>query len=376
MSDGFGLFMILHNLDCVPELLELSVSYGNLVDQSEFLATEIHKVKRLQIFKYRTYCTDEVMLQLRLHCPHLMEVDITNSINVTNDSALNLIELKELKWLNIAGTRIDNQHYGFIISELPNIANIRLWQNQNAVLLHIGVETLDSITHIHGSFHDMDALSQMCPNTTNITFSTVSTDLSRLTAFNALRALEIYDIDCERSNLNAILTDMGHRLQDLTLFQCSGANLQHILTLCPSMLNLTLQWCSFLQFNIPIDLQLPHFRNLINLKVKTNYGDLIDFRYIRYYVGLETIHLIGVSIFTVEFVREIISLGTFTQLKAFHVKESKPGTLTMEALQLLIRHCPLLQRIKSRIHWPRVDRLDICELQRQMLEKNFEFVIE
>jgi hypothetical protein len=376
MSNKFGRFMILQNLDCVPELLEFSVSMQNLVDETANLATAIQHLKRLQVFKYPTYCTDEVIFQLRLHCPRLAEVDVSHSANVTNASAPHIIQLTELKLLHLAGTQIDGENYGFIISKLPNIACIGFWQYWNSVLFHNGMEKLDRITHISGRFHDMDALSQMCPNTTNISLFSDLRDLSSLTALNALRALELCNIPYDRSNLNVVLRDIGHRLQDLTLLYSSSVNLQDIVTLCPSLVNLSLRRCTFLHFNTPFDPQLPHFRNLININVKTNHRDLTDFRHIRYYVSLETIYFSMVSIFTVEFVREIISLGTFTQLKVFNVQERWPGTLTMKALQLLIRHCPQLKRIEGLINCPRLDNLAIRKLKRQILKQNFDLAIE
>jgi hypothetical protein len=368
--------LILKNMDCVPELLELSLSYAYLGDQSELLATAIYHVKRLRIFKYPTHCTDEVIFQLRLHCPRLTEVDISHSVNVTNASAPHIIEFTELKWLNLEETRIDDEKYGFIISKLPNIANVIFWENEKSVLFHTGVVTLDTITNISGCFLDMEALSQMCPNTTNIKISSIFRDLSRLTAFNALRALDVDNLSYRNSNMNAVLTDTGHRLKDLTLSQCSDVNLQDIVTLCPSLVNLSLNWCSFLHFNSPFDSNLPHFRNLINLIVIKMLADPVDFRHIQYYSGLEAVHLFGVNIFTVEFVREIIRLGAFQQLAVFHLEEYRIATLTMEALQLLIRHCPLLKRIEGLAECPHFNSLLIKKLKRQILKRNFDLVIE
>jgi hypothetical protein len=199
----------------------------------------------------------------------LTEVDVSGSANVTNDSAPHIIELTEIKWLNLKGTRIDDEKYGFIISKLPNIVNITFWDNESSVLFHSLVETLDTITHISGSFNEMDAASQMCPNTTNITFRYFYSrtyenfrDLSRLTALSALRALEIYGGSYYEFHWRAALRGIGHRLQDLTLIECSGVNLQVIVTLCPSLVNLSLIQCPVLHLNTPLNPQLPHFRNL------------------------------------------------------------------------------------------------------------------
>jgi hypothetical protein len=122
-----------------------------------------------------------------------------------------------------------------------------------------------------------------------------------------------------------------------------------------------------------LDPQLPHFRNLINLKVQR--GRRIS-RYIPYYSSLQTIAVFEDSVFTVEFVKETISLGTFTRLEVFEIVECWPGALNMEALQLLIRHCPRLKRIAGRRYWPRLNNSDIKELKRQIAEQNYDLVIE
>jgi hypothetical protein len=374
-SGRFVRSMVLQNLDRVPGLLELSLCTRNIGDQSELLTAVIHHVKHLQIFKYPDFCNDEVIHQLRLHCPHLTEVDVSYSLNITNASATHLIQFKELQFLNLKGTQIDAENYGFIISELPKIANIRLWQNESSVLYRSGVGTFDSITHIDGNFTDMDTVSRICPNTTNITFSSNFTDLSGLTAFNCLRALEILYVDYNKCNLNAVLRALGYRLRALTLCKCSRVNLKDIATLCPSLVNLSLSLCSFLRFITPLDPQLPHFRNLINLNIENPFPQRVDFRYTRYYVNLETIHLTNVNIFTVEFVREIISLDTFKQLEVFHIEECSPGALTMKALQRLIGHCPLLRRIEGLERCPNLNPR-VHELMRQISEQNFDLVIE
>jgi hypothetical protein len=368
--------MILNKLASVPDLLELSVNRVDLGNDSKLLSTVIHNVKRLKIFKYRHGCTDEVILQLRLHCPHLTEVDVSCSRNVTNNSVPHIIQLTELKFLNLEETEINNENYGFIISELPNIANISFWYNDISVLFRSGMKPLGTIKQVCGSFHQMDVLSRMCPNTTIITLSSISRDLSGLTSFSALRVLHILFIDYNRCNLNAVFRDIGHRLQDLALIECSGVNLQDIVTLCPSLINLLLMGGSFLHFDTPFDPQLPHFRKLINLTLNNVSGHEVDFRYIRYYVSLETIFLFSISIFSVEFVSEIIRLGTFKQLQVFDVREFKPGALTVEALELLIGHCPLLKLIKGLTHCQNINTVTLDELKRQLLEQNYDIVIE
>jgi hypothetical protein len=225
--------------------------------------------------------------------------------------------LRELKYLNVEGPGIDDEHYAMILLELPNTASIRLWKNESSILSRITVERLDTITHINGSFLDINTLIQKCPNTTNISLTTDGRDLSGLTAFNALHVLTFYDLHYGMCNLTAVMRGTGHRLIDLNVSQSKCVKLRDIITLCPSLINLSMVCSSYLRPNASrsLDTQLPHFRNLIDLEIENFCRQPTTFSFIRYYVSLKTIHLKEISIFAIDFVREIITLGTFKQLE-------------------------------------------------------------
>jgi hypothetical protein len=378
-SEEIGHLIIVENLDCVPNLLEFSI-VPFTEDHSAVLATKIHHLTNLQIFKYHCYCTDEIVELLRMHCSHLTEVDISASVGVTNASVQHLMELRELKCLNVQGTGIDDEHYAMILSELPNIASIRFWQNEASILSHITLERLDTITHISGSVLDINTLIQKCPNTTNITLSSNFGDLSGLATLNALRVLKFYDLDYGGSNLTAVMRRIGRSLTDLNVFQGTSVNLEEIITLCPSLVNLSLRSCSFLDLNVnqPFDdPQMPHFKNLIFLNIDNfSRESATIFSFIRYYVSLKTIHLRHINFFTVDFVREILTLGTFKQLEVLQLKEELPGAVTIEALRMLIGHCPLLQCIKGMRSCPRFNSHLIRQLKDEIKSQNFDLEIE
>jgi hypothetical protein len=343
--------ILLQNLDSLPGLLDLSIRpsfASHLGDHLGLMSSKIHHLTNLQIFKYPCHCTDEIILQLQLNCPRLKVIEINDSKEVTNASVQHLMELRGLKFLDLCGTQIDDEHYGLILTELPNIANIKSRGNENSILRHITMKSLDTITHLSGSFQDIEVLIQKCPNTTNIELLQNCRDLSRLTAFNALRVLKIVSIDYGKSNLNAVLRDIGHRLTELNLIRVKNLDLQDIIILCPSLEDLSLIDCTclYLNTNKPFDPQLPHFRNLIYLVIEGTLDHRVDFGYIRYYISLKTIYLGCAKILTVEFVRGILNLGTYKQLEVFRIEEYCPQYLNERALQLLIMHCPLLKRVE------------------------------
>jgi hypothetical protein len=385
-SNWFGQLVILENLDSVPHLEELAIPYYFELDRSELLASMIHHVTNLRTFKCPRYCNDEIILQLRLHCPNLTHVDFAYSREVTNTSARHLMELKKLNFLGLSATQIDVKHYGLILSHLPHITNVIYNVDGDDILAHIAAEKLDSITHIRGSFPNIHALSQKFPNTTDICLYCIcidhvtgkATKLTELSAFSALRALETFHLPYDTSEMSAVLLHIGSRLTDLKLNSVTGINLHEIVTLCPSLLNLSLTECSYShsEHNTHFDCQLPHFRNLINLELRNFGNSLVGESFIRNYVNLKTIYLACVNVFTDEFVRQIISLGTLTKLEVLHIQELWPGALTEEGLQLLIRHCPLLKRIEGLGYSAHFNYSLIEQVNIQMFEQNYDLVLQ
>jgi hypothetical protein len=285
---------------------------------------------------------------------------------------------RSLKVLNFPGTRIDDEHYVLLLSELPNIANIIFRRSGASILRHIAEERLDKITHVYGYIQDIDTVAHKCPNTTNIAIFPMTRDLSGLTTLNALSALEIHCLPYNRTNFKAALQGVGHRLTDLKLFHCSDVDLQDIITLCPSLANLSLMPGTFCYLHLatPLDPHLPHFRNLINLKIWHFLGVANIIRYIRYYVSLKTIELVDTSSFTVEFVRGVLNLGTYKELEALRIQENEPHLINEKALELLIGHCPLLKRIELVGSGVSGEEYAFGKLKRQILVQNFDLKLK
>jgi hypothetical protein len=78
------------------------------------------------------------------------------------------------------------------------------------------------------------------------------------------------------------------------------------------------------------------------------------------------------SSFTVEFVREMLRLGTYKQLEVLIVEERWWKDIDVKALELLIQHCPLLKRIEIVALRYHSDGNVFQELRRQILLQNFD----
>jgi hypothetical protein len=354
------------NLDSVPGLLELYLGewYCN---RSRLLAGIVH-LENLQIFKYRTYCTDEIIAQLQQYCPHLTELDVTYSRKVTNASVEPLRAARKLKLLDLFETEIDDEHYGLLLSELPNVANITIWGKETSILRHIAVERLNTITHVTRYIVPETLVRHNRSITNN---DSITVGVSGLSAFSALRVLKILEQDHTSSEIKTLLQGVGHRLTDLKLFGCWCVDIQDIVTLCPSLTDLSLIRCSFLSSHpqTPLDPQLTHFRNVINLKIGDSYIYPNAFPFIPYYVNVKTLKLMFVGYFD-RFVTEILNLGTYKQLELLRVLQNRFHLITKEALQLLIGHCPLLKRIELVGTESNPEHYDLEELERQISIQN------
>jgi hypothetical protein len=367
--------LVLQTLDSVPGLRTLRLT----TLASREVARMIRDHKHLQVFAYTSYCTDEVTEQLGLHCHHLKEIDLCGSSRVTNASVQHLLRLRKLDFLNLTGTQIDNEHYVLLLSQLPQIKNIAFSRIGENILDHVEEENLRKISHVSGHVEDVSLLAQRCRNITNLDIYEISGNLSDLAALPTLRTVRIEGGDYAMSNVSDVLTGTGPRLTDLTLQWMMNVNLHDIVTLCQSLGSLSLLECVLLPLNpntYPLDPQLLHFRNLTSLHITEIYQQDMKYNYIRHYVSLKTIRLSWINVFTVEFMREVVRSGALANLEELSVTEFRPGALTLEALELLIKHCPHLKTIEGLRYCPLLNPVVIEELKRRILAQNLELQIK
>ncbi|PNF26614.1 hypothetical protein B7P43_G11347 [Cryptotermes secundus] len=378
VSSSFTQELLIQTLDSVPGLRTLHLRFRTSTEgEPGGLARMICHIRHLQIFTYEYHCTDEVLEQLGLHCTSLKMVSLCLSFRVTNASAKHLLQLRKLEILNLSGTGIDKEHYAFLLSKLPQIKEIVFRIEEDDILDHVAEKNLHKISHVSGNVEDISKLAQRCRNLTNLDICLFTEDLSGLAALTTLHTLLLAGGDYAKYNLNAVLTDIGHRFTDLTLYLIKHVNLQDIVTLCPSLSSLTLSLCTLLSLDpdTQLDPQLPHFRNLTSLYI-VNIRDHERSRdYIRHYVSLKTIRLDLVNIFTVEFMREVVRTGTLADLEDIAVYECEPHAMTVEALELLIKHCSHLKRIKCIETCRLIPVSFIEELKLRLLVQNFDLEI-
>jgi hypothetical protein len=205
--------LVVQTLDSVPGLETLCLPRVSDINPSIQVASYICHLNGLRVFEFTEHCTDEVVMQLGLHCPQLTEVSFLASYGVTNDCVPYLLRLSKLQFLNLGGTQIDSTHCGLLLSQLSNIAVIIFANEVDDVLCHIAPETLDTITHICGIVNDINVQIQKCPKTASFVVRIPDLDLSGLTAWTKLHTLQISFGHSPTFNLNTILADIRYKLK-------------------------------------------------------------------------------------------------------------------------------------------------------------------
>lgn len=376
ITSSFAQSLVIQTLDSVPRLLSFNLDTLIQNENSSLLASKIHHLKFLRKFMYFYDCTDQVIEQLRLHCTQLRTINVTGSRGVTDASVGHLMQLRELRYVCLFRTRISNEGYGLLLSELPQIRDI-FWEPQRNILDHIAVENLNTILYFTGYVEDVNMLTQKCPNLTYLDLDTIPDDLSPLTVLTALDTLLISYGHYGACNLMNVLRGIGHRLATLRLSNVHSVNLRDIVTLCPCLESLTLWDCRFSSLNpsTRIDPHLPHFRSVITLSIGKNFRDRFSYKFLLYYVRLKTIILRGVNIFTMGVMRDALRRGTFTHIENFDIQETGRGALTIEAVDLLIEHCSYLKILGYLGQCPRINPRLIRQLKSRILQRNFDLEI-
>jgi hypothetical protein len=368
ISSSFAQKLIILNLEYVPELTSLSFDTKTEMDNSALLSTNIHHLKKLQHFQYEYHCTDDVVEQLGLHCTQLKSINLKFSRAVTNTSVQHLMKLKKLEYVYLLYTTVSYQLYGSLLSELPNISNIAMMSASCDVLDHISKEKLYTIKQYVGLVHNIDNITQKCPNLTTAEVYALNQDLTNFIELTRLVNLQIMVGISETFNLTGILIGMGSRLSDLSLFCIKNVSITNIVMLCSPLKRLALEACTFVPSNENEDLEtdLPHYTSLIEFKLVGNYRLQMDIRHLRHYVNLQIFECKGVDILTDDFIRDAMQQGAFRNIQRFWVEETGGGALTMRTIELLLQNCEHLREIGFLRNWRRVTPSQCLDLIQRM----------
>jgi hypothetical protein len=377
ISSSFAQKLVIETLGSLHNLTSLVLDTETETDNSALLASNIHHVKKLEMFKYVFHCTDAVVEQLGLHCKALKIISLSNSRAVTNISVSHLLRLKELHYVNVSKTSIDCALYQVLLIKLPKIENINCQDSHENVLHDIATERLHTITSYRGRIINADILTQKCSNITSLILYQVNDDLSKLTALNSLKSLEVTGGDYETSNLSVFLNGKVRKLRELHLHNVVNVNISDIIMKCSGLLVLSLEECTFepLGQHSVFDPATPHYRSVQCLSLIQAVGHEMYFEHFKYYINLVKFYCKGAGILNDHLIREAIKKGGLENLEDFRVEETGFRSLTVSTAKRLIRNCENLTVLGHLKSWSKVDALQLRRLKHKTEKKNLDLQI-
>jgi hypothetical protein len=369
--------LIIQTFNSTPNLTHLIFDSATDSDNSVLLASNIHHLTQLVSFTYKYQCTDQVVEQLALHCRILEEIDVSCSTAVTNASVDHLLQLNNLSDVNLLWTSVASESYALLISVLPEIANIKWSLPICNVLNGVDRESLETINYIRGPVCDTNILTRMCPNIIILILLCVDVDLSSLTALDGLVDVRIEQAHYEQSNMDVLLTGIGHRLDQLHLRDVDNVHMTDIVTLCSSLRVLVLDHCTY----IPTDpntlmwSDISHFQNVNVLDIyDISVSDVYNL-HLGYYVNLDTFVCVGVHVLSDGFMDQAVKNGAFRNIKHFEVDGTETGDLSMDTVWLLLDNCERLKTLGRLATWRLVTAENVLDLESRVLSENIDLTI-
>ncbi|KDR20993.1 uncharacterized protein LOC110828547 [Zootermopsis nevadensis] len=349
LSSSFVLKLLIQAMEITSNLKVFVLDTKTETDLSTVMASNIHFLKKLQLFTYFFGCTDEVVEQLGLHCTDLRLLIIPHSSAVTDASVPHIIKLKKLIYVDILNTQVSCELYGMLLSESQNIENVHYLSRNHDTLGNISAENLSRIKIVTGYKTSIDTIVEKCPNITVLVMHHITADVSNMTALTRLTILRVSNGDYCTSNLNAAFQGMGHRLFELMLHNIKNLNIAHIITFCPCLENLGVERSTFSSDQNTLDPGNPHFKSVKFLRILETSENEVFLQHLRNYINLDTLQCDKVKEIDDSFVSETIRTGGLKNIANFLVVNA--GDLTMRTVELLISNCHQLFTLGYLSRW-------------------------
>jgi hypothetical protein len=320
------------------------------INYRQHLVKNIQILNRLQEFNFHFGCTTNIIVELSKYCPRLKNISVQYSIFVCNNCVEDLLKLRHLQNLNVAGTSVSNSGYRALISGLPELQDI-VWFNPIEQVLRHTTGDFHSVTRFIGNVSSANLVVHKCPNINELTLLRIDEIVPSLGELRSVSKLAIISSSCIEMGFSMFIRQVGANLTTLEMNQVWDINVNDIVNYCCALNSLDLKHCRTMDIGVG-DRNSVHFRNLRILKFVINMG-VFGFGSILYlYYNLNEFHAAHVRVVTETLIRQIVTHGGFRHLNKFVVKNC--GYMTMETAWVLLENCPDLTEIGNIYTWSEV----------------------
>ncbi|CRL04110.1 CLUMA_CG017223, isoform A [Clunio marinus] len=204
-----------------------SVSGGwKTFDMEQMLVDGLSNMSHLLHLCLNYDCTDKVLETLVKSCPRLMSLDITNSKNINNSSVDILVDLKNLRAVQLYRTSVTMEGYINILLHLPELRDVGRYDEIGRCLEYIndyyptyGNFKLETFVSNHATTKQIQILCEKCLNIKSISLfhNVLFLDLMTIIGLNELNKLKLLSCDFFADQIRDVLEVKGCNITTLNL---------------------------------------------------------------------------------------------------------------------------------------------------------------
>jgi ribonucleases P/MRP protein subunit RPP40 len=327
-------------------------------------------------------CTDNVLRALVKNCPRLMSLDITNSKDINNSSVDILVELKNLRAIQLYRTNVPIVGYYNVLLYLPELRDIGRFDELGRCFEYLDVYypnrcdfRLEKFVSFQATTKQVQILCEKCPNLSSISLfhNELSLDLMAVIGLNHLTELKLLSCNFFTHQIRDVLEVKGCNLTTLNLEHVEELDmdaLAYISEFCPDLKTLTLYNCNLVPSTSISRFKLPPFMNLENLTLIGECSSQhLEFILCNAY-RLKFVHLGTQIITTDELFKQVIIRNELDHLEEIRILHS--DYLTIKTAYALVNNCKSLQKLYEIESWFNVSSCEFEELKSYIKENNFD----
>jgi ribonucleases P/MRP protein subunit RPP40 len=352
------------------------------LDMEQVLVDGIENMSNLMHLRLNYDCTDNVLKTLVKNCPRLMSLDITNSKNINNASVDILVDLKNLRQIQLYRTSVSMEGFINILLHLPELRDIGRYDELGRCLEYIddyyptyGNFKLESFISIQATTKQIQILSEKCPNVSSISLfhNILLLDLMVLIGLNNLAKLKLLSCDFFADQIRDVLQVKGCNLTFLSLEHVDEIDMNalvYISQYCTELKTLVMCNCNLIESTSVTRFKLPPFMNLENL---TLIGECTS-QHLEFILcnshRLKFIHFGTQIITTDELFVKVFLRNELSQLEEIRILHS--DFVTVKTAYALVNNCINLQKLFEIECWLNVLPCEFDELKQYIKAKNFD----
>jgi len=366
--------ILLKNLEKFQHLEDLKfcpTSWGPLwITVVERMENGCYSLENLVSFSMRCHCTDKI-LQVMAYCTRLKYLDVMSSVEVTDTCVSSVLQMKNLKVINVWSTSLTADGYIKLLIGLPHLSKLAWFDLNSQVLARMKTSPL-SLQNYEASRVSADQLIimvQMCPYLKQVSFHKVEADLSVLGTLKHLREIKITQCNAVNSNLKGLLAIVGYNITSLELYEVGDVDLLMIGVLCVNLKRMGLI-CEFQSSDSSfLGIKAPLFKELEDLRFGSKYSECLFFNC----TNIRKLEISRCDNLNDDVFAELLRRNPLKQLQLLSICHS--GRLSMNTVYLLLDSCDKLRVLEGLDSWGGITKSQVMELCTEMKRRNMDIEI-